>query len=68
MMGYTINLLEYYDDSGTFHKNNYSDEFGFVTRTLDHYDEKHRYYHKDVPQFTSLVFDAFKPEDCKKMK
>jgi len=72
--GYTVEMLEYHDVSGKFHKANYSEESGRVSRTPAN-DPRNR--GERIPgwgfdpnwvngslQMASLVFDAAKPMEC----
>jgi len=72
--GYTVEMLEYHDVAGKFHKANYTEESGRVSRTPAN-DPRNR--GERIPgwgfdpnwvngsvQMASLVFDAAKPMQC----
>lgn len=59
--GFTVELLEYYDNDGVFHKTDWDPEKGLIHRSI-----RFRNQHKDVSclgldNYTSLIIDAFKP-------
>ena len=54
--GFTVNLLEYFDETGTFHNAEWDPQDGMVHRTW-RFDERNR---DGKPHYTSLLADAFK--------
>lgn len=54
--GFIVKLLEYWDDAGEFHHNNWLTSSGFVKRSRWH-DERNT----EGPAYTSLIVDAIKP-------
>ena len=55
--GFTVNLLEYYDESGQFHHNPWKREDGFIKRSED-FDPRNT---NGELNYTSLIIDAVKP-------
>ncbi|QRR01926.1 class I SAM-dependent methyltransferase [Dyadobacter sandarakinus] len=55
-IGFTVRLLEYYDENGIFHKNPWSASDGMVRRSADH-DSRN---HGGELGYTSLIIDAVK--------
>lgn len=55
-IGFKVNLLEYFDENGQFHKAPWNPEDGMVRRSADHDDRN-----KDGKLgYTSLIIDAYK--------
>jgi predicted SAM-dependent methyltransferase len=55
--GFRVELLEYFDEAGTFHRTEWSDERGRVTRSA-RYDQRNA---GGTLTYTSLILDAVKP-------
>ena len=55
--GFRINLLEYWDESGQFHFQEWSSEEGHIRRSM-HYDSRNQ---NGSLTYTSLIVDAIKP-------
>jgi predicted SAM-dependent methyltransferase len=56
--GFTVHLLEYWDEQGNFNYNPWTIEFGKVERSL-RFDERNSDAYK--PNYSSLIVDAVKP-------
>lgn len=55
--GYQVELLEWFDEDGAFHRENWDPESGLILRST-RFDPRNR----DNPTaYTSLIIDAFKP-------
>ncbi|MEO6288156.1 MAG: methyltransferase domain-containing protein [Dyadobacter sp.] len=55
-IGFTVKLLEYFDENGQFHKAPWNPEDGMIRRSADHDDRN-----KDGKLgYTSLIIDAYK--------
>lgn len=54
--GFSVNLLEYFDDSGVFHSTDWRPADGMIHRSL-RFDERNQ---DGRPNYTSLLADAFK--------
>jgi len=74
LAGYEVTLLEYHDNTGKFHKAEYTEDGGRVGRTFEN-DPRNKGvkipglgfdpdYKNGSLMMTSLVFDAFKPLKC----
>jgi len=55
-IGFTVKLLEYFDEEGKFHKNPWKVEDGMIRRSADH-DSRNK---NGVLGYTSLIIDAYK--------
>jgi predicted SAM-dependent methyltransferase len=55
-IGFEVNLLEYFDENGQFHKSPWLPEDGMIRRSAD-YDERNQ---GGKLGYTSLIIDAFK--------
>lgn len=55
--GFTVKLLEYWDEHGQFHYNPWDIEYGKIERSKN-FDERNR---NGVLRYTSLIIDAIKP-------
>jgi predicted SAM-dependent methyltransferase len=55
-IGYTVDLLEYFDEAGTFHQNAWDANEGFIHRSIKH-DKRNA---DGNPNYTSLIVDAIK--------
>lgn len=55
-IGFEVDLLEYFDKNGQFHKKPWSPEDGMIRRSAD-YDERNK---NGKLGYTSLIIDAFK--------
>lgn len=55
--GYKVRLLEWFDEQGTFHHENWDVEGGFIKRST-RFDSRNR---ENPTTFTSLIVDAAKP-------
>ena len=55
-VGFKVNLLEYFDENGQFHKAPWDPEDGMIRRSADH-DERNR---DGKLGYTSLIIDAIK--------
>jgi len=56
-VGFTVELLEYWDEAGKFHGCNWTDEGGHIRRS-SRYDERNQH---GKLAYTSLIVDAIKP-------
>jgi predicted SAM-dependent methyltransferase len=56
--GFTVRLLEYFDEEGKFHAGDWSPEQGVIHRSL-RFDKRNR---GGKPAYTSIILDAVKPE------
>ncbi len=61
--GFTVSLLEYYDNEGVFHNTDWDANKGLIHRSI-----RFRNKHKDVSclgldNYTSLIIDAYKPNE-----
>lgn len=54
--GFNVELLEYFDENGNFHHNDWNSEAGLVTRSIV-YDERNKYGKQN---YTSIILDAWK--------
>lgn len=54
--GFKVELLEYWDEEGCFHKNHWDAEDGFIRRSADH-DPRNK---DGVLDYTSVIIDGFK--------
>ena len=54
--GFEVKLLEYFDEQGRFHKQNWAGEHGVIFRSSK-YDPRNQ---GEVPEFPSLILDAVK--------
>lgn len=55
-VGFKVNLLEYFDENGQFHKSPWNPEDGMIRRSADH-DERNQ---NGKLGYTSLIIDAIK--------
>ena len=55
-IGFTVKLLEYFDENGQFHKTPWKPEDGMIRRSADH-DSRNR---DGKLGYTSLIIDAYK--------
>ncbi len=55
-VGFRVDLIEYFDENGTFHQNNWSGDDGHIRRSFTH-DERNK---NGKPNYTSLIIDAVK--------
>jgi len=55
-VGFTVELLEYFDESGKFHHKNWNSEAGLVTRSKEH-DERNK---DGNMNYTSIILDCWK--------
>ena len=55
-VGFKVDLIEYFDENGTFHQNNWSGDDGHIRRSFTH-DERNK---NGKPNYTSLIIDAVK--------
>jgi len=56
--GFEVQLLEYFDEQGVFHAAHWTDDKGFVRRSMEN-DPRNA---DGQPNYTSLIIDAKKPE------
>lgn len=54
--GYKVELVEYFDENGTFHQNSWNKEDGFIHRSL----KNDRRNTDGKPNYTSLIVDGIK--------
>ncbi len=54
--GFTVELIEYFDEQGMFHRTEWNSENGLIHRS-SRYDERNREGHLN---YTSIIIDAFK--------
>jgi len=54
--GFKVETLEYFDENGEFHSKNWSNEDGYIYRSI-RYDERNN---DGNPNYTSLIIDAIK--------
>ena len=57
--GFEVELQEYWDENGEFHKKNWNFEDGYVRRSADH-DPRNK---DGVLNYTSLIIDGFKAKN-----
>jgi len=55
--GFKIKLLEWFDEDGEFHFENWSESDGLITRST-RFDQRNKF---NPTQYTSLIIDAIKP-------
>ncbi len=55
--GFKVTLLEYFDEEGIFHQNNWEKADGFIHRSFS-FDKRNK---DGKPNYTSLIVDAIKP-------
>jgi predicted SAM-dependent methyltransferase len=55
--GFRVELLEYFDEKGNFHKIDWDANDGFIRRSIKH-DPRNK---DQQPNYTSLIVDAIKP-------
>ncbi|MEP3209507.1 MAG: hypothetical protein ABJN95_09980 [Maribacter sp.] len=54
--GFAVELVEYFDENGTFHANPWNEEDGYIKRSI-RYDDRNT---DGNPNYTSLIIDAVK--------
>ena len=59
--GFQVKLLEWFDENGVFHFENWIETDGLIRRST-RFDERNI---KNPTQYTSLIIDAIKPENKK---
>jgi predicted SAM-dependent methyltransferase len=55
--GFQVEKIEYFDSSGVFHQNNWSESDGYIHRSLAN-DPRNK---DGKPNYTSLIIDGVKP-------
>lgn len=61
-VGFSVELLEYFDESGEFHQKEWNSNDGFVARSMG-FDERNK---DGNPNYTSIILDAWKKMDLLK--
>ena len=60
MSGFSVRLLEWYDENGVFHKQKWSNNDGAISRSANTFWSKFLGIVVNA-EYTSLIVDAFKP-------